>query len=198
MCVHHTQLLALCFSSCLDQWGGILKKIKLWCTTWRQIPTSSQLRFRVSFRPSLGDGRTEQSLRSPFLNSFSPPTHTQPTSVQTCWIYCSTWQPRHHFSSSSRSNTRGSGSSLESLFLAWTAPTRCCAGKHSQAPDPAPEIPSSSKKEKKNGILNDFPKRRNYSWPQFGLQPVYTLWEYRNVLTADQNKCFLLSYFIDT
>lgn len=149
MCVHHTQLLALCFSSCLDQWGGILKKIKLWCTTWRQIPTSSQLRFRVSFRPSLGDGRTEQSLRSPFLNSFSPPTHTQPTSVQTCWIYCSTWQPRHHFSSSSRSNTRGSGSSLESLFLAWTAPTRCCAGKHSQAPDPAPEIPSSSKKEKK-------------------------------------------------
>lgn len=116
MCVHHTQLLALCFSSCLDQWGGILKKIKLWCTTWRQIPTSSQLRFRVSFRPSLGDGRTEQSLRSPFLNSFSPPTHTQPTSVQTCWIYCSTWQPRHHFSSSSRSNTRGSGSSLESLF----------------------------------------------------------------------------------
>lgn len=116
MCVHHTQLLALCFSSCLDQWGGILKKIKLWCTTWRQISTSSQLRFRVSFRPSLGDGRTEQSLRSPFLNSFSPPTHTQPTSVQTCWIYCSTWQPRHHFSSSSRSNTRGSGSSLESLF----------------------------------------------------------------------------------
>lgn len=95
---------------------------------------------------------------SPLLRSFSPPTHTQPNSVQTCWVYCFTWQPDHHLSSSSRSNTCGSGSSLESWFKPKLPPIRCCAGKHSRAPDLAPEIPSSSKKEKKWYSKWIFPK----------------------------------------